>query len=125
MAETSKKMYWTGWVLSVIPCLFLFFSASFKLMRHPQAVQGFAQFGYPANTLVPIGIAEVACTILYLIPQTRVLGAILVVGYLGGATNTHVHAGQPFFFPIMMGVLVWLGLYLRDGRLRELLPLTK
>ena len=121
----SKKMYWAGWVVSIIPCLFLFFSSSLKLMHHPQAVEGFAQFGFPANTLVPIGIAELLCTIVYLIPQTRVLGAILVVAYLGGATNTHVHAGQPFVFPIAMGVLVWLGLYLRDERLRELVPLTR
>jgi hypothetical protein len=100
-------------------------SAAMKLMRHETAVSGFAQSGYPANTLIPIGIAELLCTIIYLIPRTSVLGAILLVGYLGGATATHVHGGLPIYMPVLFGVLIWLGLYLREPRLQELLPLRK
>jgi hypothetical protein len=125
MQETSKKRFWAGWVLSVLPCLLLFFSASLKLTQAEDAVKGLAAFGYPANTLIPIGIAELVCTIIYLVPRTSVLGAILLVGYLGGATATHVHAGQNFVMPIALGALLWLGLYLREPRLRELVPLRK
>jgi uncharacterized membrane protein YphA (DoxX/SURF4 family) len=124
MADSSKKMYWAGWVVSIIPCLMLFMSSSMKLMQSKVAVDGMAQHGYPANTLIPIGIAELACTILFLIPRTRVFGALLLLGYLGGAVATHVRAGEPYFAPIAVGILVWLGLYLRDTRVRELVPLT-
>jgi hypothetical protein len=74
---------------------------------------------------VPVLIIEILCVILYAIPQTAVLGAILLTGYLGGAVATHVHAGEPWFFPVIMGVIVWLGLVLRDPRLRELAPLRR
>jgi hypothetical protein len=125
MQEPSKKMFWAGWVISVLPCLMLLFSAWMKLSQNAMAVKGFADFGFPANTLIPIGIAELVCTIIYLVPRTSVLGAILLVGYLGGATATHVHFGLPIYTPVLFGMLVWLGLYLREPRLRELVPLRK
>lgn len=122
-AKPSKAMFWTDWVLSILPALLLFFSASAKLTRAPQAVEGFKKMNYPDSALLPIGIAEVACTVIYLIPRTSVLGAILLAGYLGGATNHHVRAGESIFFaPVLIGVVVWLGLYLRDPRLRALVP---
>jgi len=73
--------------------------------------------------MLALGIVEIACTIIYLIPQTSVLGAILLTGYLGGATATHARVGEPFIFPVLLGVLVWLGIYLRCGRLRAILPI--
>ncbi len=95
-----------------------------KLMRPAPLVKSFVEeFGYPQSVIIGIGIAEIASTLLYAIPQTAVLGAILMTGFLGGATATHVRVGQPFFAPIIVGVVVWLGLYLRDERLRAMLPL--
>ena len=83
------------------------------------------KFGYPESAATPIGIVEIACALLYTIPKTRVVGAVLVTAYLGGAVATHVRVGEPFVMPILLGILVWAGLYLRDARVRELLPLAK
>ena len=94
-----------------------------KLMKPAPVVQGFAHFGYPESLALSIGILELACTVVYVIPRTSVLGAILLTGYLGGATATHVRIGDPFFVPVGLGVLVWGGLFLRDDRLRALIPL--
>jgi hypothetical protein len=118
-----KKMFWSGWVISLLPMPLLFMSAWFKLSSAPPALEGFVKYGYAAPVLFPIGIVEVLCTVLYLIPRTAVLGAILLTGYLGGAASTHVRAGEPFIIPILLGVLLWGGLYLRDERVRALLPL--
>ncbi|MFO0790819.1 MAG: DoxX family protein [Pirellulales bacterium] len=126
LRTTPKAMYWTGWVMSVLVCLPFLPSAMFKIMQHEEyVIKGFTQMGWPLNTAVPLGIIELACVVLYLIPQTAVLGAILLTGYLGGAISVHVHHSQPFWMPAVMGVLVWLGLYLRDARVRELAPLRK
>jgi hypothetical protein len=121
----SKTALWSGRILSALPIPLLLLSVAMKLMRHPEAVKGFAAFGYPDNTLLPIAIVELVCTILYVIPQTAVLGAILLTGYLGGATGTHVRAGEPWLPAVLMGVVLWIGLYLRDPRLRELAPLRR
>lgn len=119
-------MTWTGRVLTALPCLLLLFSASMKLRRPPEMVEGFVNhFGYPEGSLLPIGLAEVACTVLYLVPQTAVLGAALLTAYLGGAVATHVRVGEPFVIPIVVGVFVWGGLVLRDPRVRALLPLRR
>ena len=122
-APLSNKMLWAGRIFSAIPVLMLLFSAALKFAKPAAVVQGFAQFGYPESLLLPLGIVELLCTVIYLIPRTSVLGAILLTGYLGGATATHVRIGDPFFIPIGLGVLVWAGLFLRDDRLRALLPL--
>ena len=122
-ATTSKAMFWTGWVISALACLPFVPSAIFKIMQHAQVVEGFTKIGWPLNTAVPLGIIELACVVLYLIPQTAVLGAILLTGYLGGAISVHVHHGESFLIPAVIGVLVWLGLFLRDARIRALVPI--
>lgn len=117
-------MVWTGRVLSALPVLMLLFSAALKISRPPQVMETFVgKFGFPENTLAPLALLEIACAVLYAIPNTSVLGAVLATGYLGGAVATHVRVGDPFFGPLVLGVLVWAGLYLRDERLRALMPL--
>lgn len=120
--SVSKKRMWAGRILSALPVLLLLFSAAMKLIRPPELAEAFAHLGYSETLAVPIGILEIACTVVYIIPQTTALGAILLTGYLGGATATHVRAGDPFLMPVVLGVLVWVGLYLRNPRLRVLLP---
>lgn len=119
----SKTMLWVGRVMSALPVLMLLFSSVMKLMKPAPVVEGFAHLGYPASLALGLGIVELACAVVYVIPRTSVLGAILLTGYLGGATATHVRIGEPFFMAIVLGVLVWGGLYLRDDRVRALIPL--
>src|SRR6266850_1232745 len=125
MNETvSKKSLWAGRIISAVIILFLIFDSSVKLMNLPDATEATVRLGYPARLLLAIGITEMICTILFVIPRTSILGAILLTGYFGGATATQVRLEDPwFFFPIVIGVLVWLGLYLRDERMRELVPI--
>jgi hypothetical protein len=85
-------------------------------------VEGLTHLGLPEKLLFGLGVVEVGCTALYLIPQTAVLGAILLTGYLGGATCAHLRVGDPYFAPILLGVAIWGGLFLRDARLRTLIP---
>lgn len=120
----SRKMVWAGRIISAVPVLMLVFSGVMKLMKPAAVVEGFARFGYPESLLLAIGILELACTVVYLIPRTSILGAILVTGYLGGATATHLRIGDSaFFVPAVLGAMAWGGLYLRDERLRALIPL--
>lgn len=121
----SKKALWAGWIISALPALMLVFSAVMKLLKPAPVLQEFTRLGYQEHHAIVIGIIELACAIIYLIPRTAVLGAILMTAYLGGAVATHVRIGDPFFTPIIPGVLIWLGLYLRDPRLRALVPLRK
>jgi len=123
VAFVSKKLLWAGWIASALPVLMLIVSGVMKFVKPAPLVEGFARFGYSDSLALGIGIVELACTVIYLIPRTSVLGAILLTGYLGGATATHVRIGDPFFVPIVLGVLVWAGLLLREERLRALLPL--
>ncbi len=116
---------WTGRVLSALPVLMLLFSASMKLSHSASFMTIWAKLGFSEGAATPIGIVEVASAVLYAIPKTRVLGAILVTGYLGGAIVTHVRGGAPFVMPLLLGIFAWAGLFLRDARLRELLPFTK
>jgi hypothetical protein len=122
-APVSKKMFWAGIVVSALPVLMLLASGVMKLAKPAPVVEGFAKFGYDENLALGIGIVELVCTVIYVIPRTSVLGAILLTGYLGGAIATHVRISDAFFPPLILGVLVWGGLYLRDARLRALLPL--
>lgn len=94
-----------------------------KLIGGPELEKGFAHLGWPMAVAMPLGIVELLCTVLYLIPATAVLGAILLTGYLGGAIATHVRIGEPFLVQLLLGVIFWLGLYLRDERIRALIPL--
>lgn len=121
----SKTMLWAGRIMSALPVLMLLFSSVMKLMKSAPVVEGFTHLGYPESLALGLGIVELTCAVVYVIPRTSVLGAILLTGYLGGATATHLRIGEPFFMPIILGVLVWGGLFLRDDRLRALLPLRR
>ena len=123
-APVSKKALWAGGIISALPVLLMVFGGTFGLLKPAAAVPGFVHYGYPERMFLPICILEIVCAIVYAIPRTSVLGAILLTGYLGGATATHVRLGEPLFVvPVILGVLIWGGLYLRDGRLRGLIPL--
>ncbi len=125
-APTSSKMLWAGRIISALLGLFLLLVGVMKLVKPAPVVEGTVKLGYPESVIIPLGIVLTACTVLYLIPRTSILGAILLTGYLGGAVATHVRAGEPWFnilFPVVFGVLIWGGLYLRDDRLRALIPM--
>jgi hypothetical protein len=113
-----KKMLWVGRVVGALLVLLLFLDGVGKLVELAPVVAGTVRLGYPENGVPWIGVVELACTIAYVIPRTSILGAILLTGFLGGATATHVRIGEPFFFPVAVGVLLWGALFLRDGRLR-------
>jgi hypothetical protein len=127
-APVSKARLWTGRIISALPALFLLADGVMKLFKPAPIVDATLQLGYPESTIIPMGIVLLACTILYLIPRTAVLGAILLTGYLGGAVATHVRVGEGWFsilFPVIFGILLWGGLYLRDGELPRLIPLRE
>jgi hypothetical protein len=119
----SKKMLWTGRIISGLIALFMLFTVVIGILRPAFAREGLAHLGYPDNVGLPIDILLLACTVIYAIPRTSVLGAILMTGYLGGATASHVRIGEPPYLAIIVGVLVWLGIFLRESRLRALVPL--
>jgi hypothetical protein len=125
----SKGRLWTGRIMSALPALFLFVDGVGKLVKPAPVVEGTVQLGYPESVLLGLGIVLLTCTVLYVIPRTAVLGAILLTGYLGGAIATHVRVGSPLFshtlFPVYLALLIWGGLYLRDDRLRALIPLRR
>lgn len=121
----SKTRLWIGLLLSALPVLVMIASAGMKLTKPAGLAEGFAHLGWSVETATGLAILELACVVIYIIPQTAVLGAILVTGYLGGATATHVRIGDPYFLQPLLGVFAWLGLYLRDPRLHAILPLRK
>jgi hypothetical protein len=119
-----KWQLWLGRVLSAVPVLLMLMSAAMKFSHSPAVAETFVgKLGYPEASLTAIGLLELLCVIVYVVPQTAVLGAILLVGYLGGAIATHVRVQDPFVIPIVLGLFAWAGLYLRDERLRALLPI--
>ena len=120
---SSKAARWVGYILATLPVLLLLMSGVMKLMAPPTVVEGFVRLGYPENLALGIGVVELLCVVLYLIPQTAVLGAILLTGYLGGATASHVRIGEPFHMAVLLGIVLWGSLYIRDARLRALIPL--
>jgi hypothetical protein len=125
--EISRKRLWAGQTMSAIAVLFLLFDSVIKLVVIAPVVESFAQLGYPVSLARGIGLLELVCIVVYVIPRTSVLGAILLTGYLGGAVATHVRVGSPLFthilFPTYVGALSWGGLVLREDRLRSLIPL--
>lgn len=126
--QQSKGLIWTGRVLTTLLALFMLFDAGLKFARPAFVVEGTVKFGFSERVIVPLGFVLLVSTILYIIPATGVLGAILLTGYLGGAVATHVlvwEAWFPVFFPVIFGVVAWLGLVLRDARLRSLLPIRQ
>ena len=125
-ASPARGALWTGRVLGAVPVLLMGFSAVMKLIQHPSVIEGMAKFGFPEKLIVPIGLLEISCAILYVIPKTSVFGAVLVAAYLGGATVTLVRVGDPaWLFPVVTGICAWLGLWLREPRLHALAPIRK
>jgi len=123
---SNKSSLWVGRILSALPVLFLLLDGVMKIVKPAFVVEATVNLGYPETVIVGLGVLLVACTILYLIPRTSVLGAILLTGYLGGAVATHVRAESGWFevlFPVILCTLLWAGLVLRDDRLRALIPL--
>ena len=120
----SKAAIITGWIIGGLPALMMIgLGVSMYVMKPGDVKDGMKQFGYPENAALWITIAEVVSALLYLIPRTSVLGAILLTGYFGGAVATHVRVNDPkFVIPVIVGVVIWLGLYLRDRRIRALIP---
>jgi hypothetical protein len=127
-APVSMKAVWTGRVISGLVVLFLLFDGVTKVMKVAPVLQASAQLGIPVSLIVAIGAVLLICTVIYAIPSTSILGAILLTGYLGGAVAVQARIGNPLFetlFPVIFGVLVWAGIVLRDNRLRTLIPLRK
>ena len=118
-----------GYVLTGLAALFLVFDISLKLLTLAPAIQATKELGYKEGVVFPLGVVLLVCLVLYLVPATSVFGAVLLTGYLGGAIATHVRVGNPLFshvlFPVYLALFIWGGLYLREPRLRELLPLVR
>jgi hypothetical protein len=121
-APVSKLALWTGRTISALVVLALVVSAVMKFKKAPEVIDGLATLGYPESLALGLGMLELACTFVYALPRTAVLGAVLLTGYFGGAISTHVRVGDPFVPPVFLAMLAWVGLYLRDPRLRALLP---
>lgn len=122
----SRGTIWTGRVLSGLSALFLMVDGAMKLFKPAVVVQGTVQLGFPESSIIPIGIVLLISTILYAVPRTAVPGAILLTGYLGGAVSTHVRVSGSWFntlFPVFFGALLWGGLWFRNSRVRNLLPI--
>jgi hypothetical protein len=127
-SAVSKKRLFAGRILSVLAVLFLLFDGVTKVMQEPHVMAASAQLGFSARAVVGIGMVLLVCTLIYAIPRMSVLGAILLTGYLGGATAIQARIGKPLFdllFPIIFGVLIWVGIFLRENRLHSLIPLRK
>jgi hypothetical protein len=121
---TTLKGPWIGRVLSSLAVVFLLFDATAKLVKAPPVLQAAAQLGFQEASMVRIGMLLLVCTLMYVIPRTRLVGAVLLTGYLGGAIAAHVRVGNPTFetlFPLIVASTVWAGLVLRDGRVRALI----
>jgi len=120
-----KGRLWTGRVISWICILFLLFDASMKIILEHHTIESSAKVGWPVQTLQPLGFVLLIITILYAVPRTAILGAVLLSAWLGGATAENLRAGFPLWFSVVFGILVWLGLWLRDERLRSHLPVRR
>lgn len=127
--QTSKTRRRTGATLTGLVVLFLLFDSFGKLVKAPPVIQATIQLGYPESSIRVIGVILLVCVIAYAVPRTSVLGAIVLTGYLGGAVATNLRVGNPLFtyilFPVYVAVLLWGGLYLREDRLGELVPLRR
>lgn len=117
------KLIWVGRVISGLIALLLTMSAVMKLVGGQAVMEGFTHMGLPDSLRVPLGLLEFSCVVIYLLPASSITGAILLTGYVGGAIVTHLRIGEPIFMQIALGLLVWLGLYLREQRLKALIPL--
>lgn len=122
MAATTK-IAWIGRVVSILTSLVFLMSGVMKLKGGAEVMQGMDHLGLPASLILPLAIIEISCVVIYLIPKTSILGAILLTGFIGGAICAHLRVGDPFYVQIIIGMLIWLGLYLREDRLKGLIPL--
>ena len=122
---TSGKIVWAGRVVSGLIGLLFLVSAFMKIKGGPELTEGMQHLGLPDSMLLPLAIIEAACAVIYLIPATAVTGAILLTGFIGGAMCTHWRVGDPFYLHIGLGIMVWLALYVRESRLKNLIPLRK
>lgn len=125
MKAPSRSTVTISWLLSLLAALILALSASLKLAGGPALAEAFAHFDWPVSKAVPLGILEIGCLVVYFIPRTAVLGAILLTGYMGGAVATHIRISELFVVQVLLGVMFWLGLYLREPRLHALIPLRR
>lgn len=125
LAKWDARFRWTGRIISALPVFLLLFSATMKLLQPEGVAAGFEHMGWPVTQATGLALLELACVVIYLIPRTALLGAILLTGYLGGVIATHVRVGDSSFIPIMIAILLWGGLYLRDSRLWVMLPLRR
>lgn len=124
--STSKAALWTGRIISGLCILFLFFDAICKIIKEQHAISASVALGIPVNAIPGIGITLLVCTLIYAIPRTAIWGAVLLTGYLGGAMAIMMRAGQPVYFALAFGLLVWLGLYLTNAAVRTMLkPITR
>lgn len=124
----SRGRLWTGRILTALTTLFLLFDAVGKLVMPPQVVEACTRLRFPMHLVPGVGILLLVCTVLYVVPRTAVLGAILTTGFLGGAAAIQMRAGSPLFetvFPVIFAVVMWAGIYLRECRLCALLPLRR
>jgi hypothetical protein len=124
-APASKKMLWTGRILSALPALMFLASAATKLLQPKGIPEAFEKLGWPMSTVFGLGILQIVCVAIYLTPRTAILGAILLTGYMGGAIAVCVRVGESYIMQFLLGVMLWGGLYLRDARLRALIPFTR
>lgn len=127
-ATASGKLLWTGRILSILAVLFMLFDAVGHLLKPAPVVQAFLQLGIPLSLSVDLGIIQLLCVLVYVIPRTAILGAVLITGYLGGAVAIHMRVGNPLFeciFPIIIATFFWAGLFLRDSGLRTIFPISK
>ena len=129
VGSNSKVLFWLGWGLSGLTVLFMLFDGIAKLAMEQHVVEATTKIGYPVDAIRPLGTVLLACTVLYALPRTAILGAILLTGYLGGAVASKVRIEDPFFssilFGVYFGIIAWGGLYLRDDRLRTLIPVRR
>jgi len=123
MATAGGKVVWIGRVISILTSLVFLMSGGMKLKGGAEVTQGMAHLGLPDSLILPLAIIEISCVVIYLIPKTSILGAILLTGFIGGAICAHLRVGDPFYVQIIIGMLIWLGLYLREDRLKGLIPL--
>jgi DoxX-like family len=125
--KASQGQIWTGRVISGLIVAFMLLDAVMKFVKPAPVAEAFARTGWPVDLSVTLGAILLICTVLYVIPRTAVLGAILLTGYLGGAVATNLRLHNPLFsntlFPVYFGILVWIGLWLRESRLRSVFPL--